>query len=1591
MKSKFVKNLLSFMSCVMAVCGLLCFTSCASESDSGSSGGNTDKLVLDFNGGKMFNYKSAEFSIEEITPYVGMPIDNALAALGIAKANIKKEGFYLHGWTLTKNGETCVTNLPTFGTLYAKWGTDPLPKDEDVPLTLTLDFNGGKLDGASFKYFDNSKVAKYASKTIDEALEGLGITTITKENYELVGWTDNLTTANEVTTLPTKGNVTLYAIWQFNGTANPLTLTLDFNGGTSGEESYFVLTDDLIADYKGMPIAKYFKEKNKPLPTKEGYTLIGWSITKNGEATIVNIPLEGTVKYYAVWEEVVPEKLTFTLDAGKGLIALDAYNEDSEKVKTISTEFEAGATLEEVLLSLPSATPVFESLPDNSDAYCYKENGVYYYAYAYSDRKEIEVKLGVNTEIPDITLTKDTTFYIEYRKCVDVLFNLNGGYRELEEEKSSENFKMSMGFYFSMLWSSVGDKLKIKRDGYVLEGFTYTKDGSDFAKEIPLDDCTLYAKWAVPKECTLTLKSEPYSTFIDKNGKSLGSELKITYTTGSTLGQILEQNNMDLDSFIDESELKYKSYIEFVGFVAEDILYYEDSVLTKDLTLSVKTQPIQLRVRFDYNEGTDNNGKTSFDKVVLGEDIQTKISTQSIASIIEEYNVPTPTKEGYKLVGWGYDTETPIDVIDKTVEELLSEKAYLDLYAVWEEKDEPYPNEPNDPVEPEKLTFTLDAGKGWFVLSEDDQKVKTLTTEFKSGSTFTEVFNSLPKCNTPVPFAGNLEKGGDYYSYEENGTYYYCSAYSDRNGTEVDVMSIISNFFDGIPMTNRILTKNTTFYVEYRECVDVLIDLNGGYIESSSDGDEIVTSTENLDVSIGILASAGWDEIGSSVGLKRAGYVLEGFTYTKDGSDFVTEVPLEDCTIFAKWELPKECTLTINAGEYSQLFDADGNSLGKEIELIFISGKKIYDVLEEYNINSSTIVNIFEIEDAYYNDSFVDSKDYEYDGVDILKDSITLYPKPTWLGEYDNVGILKYYDYDNDGFYDEKAEPVYVQTYDKDTFKGRLYYTPHVEGYHFVGWTYTPNGNDYVKLDDNIPAGVTTTVYAKWIPESEVKPLYEYSSDNSQITFTFVPSYFGYDWDSDEFHEVQLMSEAVGWDPSEKRLMTKDSDGNYTVTTDYNGVAYQKYAYYVGFKFYVYEDDAWLGPNQYKLPLSSDEIINESDPCFKLELASSCLTLDLNGGNIEGKDLYSNFEVDEYINKRFPINYFIENQNLSLPVNDGYVFAGWTLTEDGNDYVDYVPGGVNTIYAKWVKPTTETITLMSGGLDGFYDASGNYLGNEITYTFEVGITLYELLRQNDIYYDSMIKNNTTINQDVHFDNFIDSDGNVYDASKILTSSVVLNAQYSVLGIVTFDLNGGQFEAGSENITLGFNFPYWLDWYEKPTKEGYKFIGWTLTKDGDDFINYVEEPIPNGIVYAKWQDPLKLFDNGDLTGDFAVVESELKDGTIGWVLDDSKGLPLTYEGEGVYSATFTYYDYMCGWGGGNGKCQFKIRSVAGSWEGASYGVADYLDQPEVDGAEVLCGSNNAANVTVNLEDGVTYKIIFRCASDGNVYVKIATVK
>ena len=179
-----------------------------------------------------------------------------------------------------------------------------------------------------------------------------------------------------------------------------------------------------------------------------------------------------------------------------------------------------------------------------------------------------------------------------------------------------------------------------------------------------------------------------------------------------------------------------------------------------------------------------------------------------------------------------------------------------------------------------------------------------------------------------------------------------------------------------------------------------------------------------------------------------------------------------------------------------------------------------------------------------------------------------------------------------------------------------------------------------------------------------------------------------------------------------------------------------------------------------------------------------------------------------------------------------------------------------------------------------------------------------------------------------------------------------------------------------------DYPYELD----PYKEGYSFLGWTKTPDGDDFVTIVYEDMT---VYAKWQDSLKLFEQGDCLGDFSVIYDAETDSYF-YDINNPLPLSLTYEGNGIYSLTFTYKDYMNGWGSAAGTCAFKIRT-GGDWNLPSYGVADTNNQPKLDGEEVPCADIEDNNIEVNnLVDGTSYKIIVRCEEDGDVFIKVETV-
>ena len=228
----------------------------------------------------------------------------------------------------------------------------------------------------------------------------------------------------------------------------------------------------------------------------------------------------------------------------------------------------------------------------------------------------------------------------------------------------------------------------------------------------------------------------------------------------------------------------------------------------------------------------------------------------------------------------------------------------------------------------------------------------------------------------------------------------------------------------------------------------------------------------------------------------------------------------------------------------------------------------------------------------------------------------------------------------------------------------------------------------------------------------------------------------------------------------------------------------------------------------------------------------------------------------------------------------------------------------------------------------------------------------------------VITNNTEIDRDFMLW--------IYDDYRIIIEET---QTYSV----TFNLNGGSFNGSSSSITLDVSNLLAV----KPEKEGYTFVGWTLEENGTEFIS---NPDSDCTVYAQWKDNLLLFVGSELCGDFSVVE---KGET--YVYDDTLGIELNHEGNGIYTATFTYQDYMTGWNSLYGTCQFKLRTSKGNWGGTSYGIADSANQPIIGGDAVLIDSVQGNNIVVTgFVVNTTYKITVTCSQEGTVTLKVDQV-
>ena len=134
----------------------------------------------------------------------------------------------------------------------------------------------------------------------------------TKEGYTFRGWYLDGGFANKASfPLEVTGNITLYAKWE----KNAYDVHFELDGGTGVSD---LKTDRIEAE---------------PIPTKEGYTFLGWYFD-GGFANKASFPLEVTanITLYAKWEENEPAGITFTVDGSGILTAVEGISETNSEV-----------------------------------------------------------------------------------------------------------------------------------------------------------------------------------------------------------------------------------------------------------------------------------------------------------------------------------------------------------------------------------------------------------------------------------------------------------------------------------------------------------------------------------------------------------------------------------------------------------------------------------------------------------------------------------------------------------------------------------------------------------------------------------------------------------------------------------------------------------------------------------------------------------------------------------------------------------------------------------------------------------------------------------------------------------------------------------------------------------------------------------------------------------------------------------------------------------------------------------------------------------------------------------------------------------
>ena len=173
------------------------------------------------------------------------------------------------------------------------------PEAVDDLFRVTFDLNSGVIGGSP-----DAIVRKTAS--------GGSVTppNPSKTNYSLDGWFTSAVGGDKVTNFT---NITKDATYYAQYKLLRYTISFDLNGG--------VIAEDEDADTVDITV-DIFEDITPPTPTKEGYTLIGWSSTADAVESKVNddafLNVTADRRLYALWDEVAQATCDITFVANGG-------------------------------------------------------------------------------------------------------------------------------------------------------------------------------------------------------------------------------------------------------------------------------------------------------------------------------------------------------------------------------------------------------------------------------------------------------------------------------------------------------------------------------------------------------------------------------------------------------------------------------------------------------------------------------------------------------------------------------------------------------------------------------------------------------------------------------------------------------------------------------------------------------------------------------------------------------------------------------------------------------------------------------------------------------------------------------------------------------------------------------------------------------------------------------------------------------------------------------------------------------------------------------------------------------------------------